>query len=82
MLHLAYLGEARKIDIPDNSLKLLIVRKPVTKIPKGFIHVPQLSPSEKLFKKTMGNWKNGIFSKKELYFLESKNISSKNPDAW
>lgn len=81
MLYLAYLGESRSMEFKENSKKLLIVRKPQGKIPDGFIHVPQLSPSLKLFSKTQ-LWKKNQFSDKEKMFLEDKEVSWEDSDAW
>jgi hypothetical protein len=81
MLHLAYLGEAKKLHLDDKVMKLLIVRKPVSGIPEGFIHVPQLSPSLTLFDRAQ-RWKKGVFHEKELDYLYSIGITENTPDAW
>ena len=50
----------------DNyDIKLQIVRYTSKGLRKGFIHVPHLSPSEELFKKTMYSWKKLKFTKEE-----------------
>lgn len=81
MLKLAYLGEAKKLDLNPDILKLLIVRRPVGRIPNGFIHVPQLSPSNELFEKTQ-LWKANKFKEEEREILKSKDISPLSEDAW
>lgn len=81
MLKLAYLGESKNLNIEKNILKLLIVRRPVGKIPKGFIHVPQLSPSNNLFEKTQ-NWKAKKFNKEELEILKLKDVFSVDENSW
>lgn len=81
MLHLAYLGEAKKLNLPSDIVRFLIVRKPVSGIPAGFIHVPQLSPSLPLFEQTQ-IWKKGIFTIEDKAFLDSSNISSEDPFAY
>lgn len=80
MLYLGYLGEAKKIDIKDDALKLLIVRRPPKVIPKGFIHTPHLSPSVDLFKATQ-RWKKGDFTPKEQHWLKKQNIEI-DENAW
>jgi hypothetical protein len=81
MLYLAYLGEAKKLSFNEMDLKLLIVRKPVSGIPEGFIHVPQLSPSLTLFDKAP-RWKKGMFQEKEEAYLRSIGITENTLDAW
>lgn len=81
MLHLAYLGEAKKIDHLDQLKKYLIVRKPVHGIPRGFIHVPELSPSLSLFEQAQ-LWKQNIFTKEELEKLPNQIASSKKEVWW
>lgn len=80
MLYLAYLGESKKLNIDNDILKLFIVRRPVGKIPDGFMHVPQLSPSVNLFEKTQ-LWKNRQFNKTEREFLNNKGVLD-DEDAW
>ena len=70
MIYLTYLSEDRKLNITDDSLKLLIVRKPPEVMPKGFIHGPQLSPSLELFFKTK-KWKKGVFTEEEMDFINT-----------
>lgn len=48
LIKLSYLGNHHEFNL-EEGLNLLIVRKPPKKIPKHFIHVPQLSPSLELF---------------------------------
>lgn len=55
MLALHYLAEAKNLDLAS-GLNLLAVRKPPSTNPVGFVHVPQLSPSLALFRKTQ-QWK-------------------------
>lgn len=55
MIYLSYLGNHNQFDL-SKGVNLLIVRKPPTKIPKYFIHVPQLSPSIELFNQAQ-KWK-------------------------
>lgn len=81
MLYLSYLGEAKKIEFKETDKKLLAVRKPVSGIPKGFIHVPQLSPSLPLFEQTQ-IWKRGIFKEVDKAFLKSIGQSIEDPTAW
>lgn len=83
MLHLSYLGEAAKLDISEEALKLLIVRVPPEKIPNGFIHVPQLSPSPHLFK-TVRRWKGEDFTINETAWLGENNLIKKyeGKDLW
>lgn len=80
MLYLGYLGEAKLLNIKENALKLLIVRKPPRVIPESFIHTPQLSPSIDLFNSTQ-RWKKGDFTPKELHWLKQQNIEM-NEDTW
>lgn len=81
MLYLAYLGESKKIVFHENDLKLLIVRKPVSGIPNGFIHVPQLSPSLPLFEQAQ-IWKKGVFQKEDTAYLHSIQIAEDDTEAW
>ncbi|MDF2880001.1 MAG: hypothetical protein K0R54_558 [Clostridiaceae bacterium] len=81
ILHLAYLGEAKKLNLSENTKKFFIVRKPVGGIPKGFIHVPQLSPSIELFDKTQ-KWKKNEFNDDEIKELKTNNISLTDKSAW
>jgi uncharacterized protein YeaO (DUF488 family) len=81
MLHLAYLGESKKIVVDNNTLRFLIVRKPVSGIPEGFIHVPQLSPSLPLFEQTQ-IWKKGIFKEKDIAYLHSIQKTKTDPEAY
>lgn len=53
------------LDLSDYSVKLQIVRYTTKGIRAGFTHVPHLSPSEELFKKTMYGWKKLKFSQLE-----------------
>ena len=81
MLKLAYLGEAKKLNLPSNTLRFLIVRKPVSGIPVGFIHVPQLSPSLPLFEQTQV-WKKGMFTESEKIRLTELGVSTEDPFAY
>ena len=81
MLHLAYLGEAKKLHIKDDALKLFIVRKPTKIIPQGFIHTPQLSPSIELFNAAM-RWKKGDFSPKEESWIRKQNFNKDRDNLW
>ncbi len=81
MLYLAYLGKATKLAINDKVPKLLIVRKPMSGIPKGFIHVPQLSPSTELFNNSR-RWKENHFHSDEKILFDEMKVSSQDKDAW
>lgn len=81
MLYLAYLGESKQLNINTEALKLLIVRKPVSGIPKGFIHVPQLSPSLPLFEQAQ-KWKKEITRKADIEYLKSIKKSVYEGDSW
>lgn len=76
------MGESKKLEIPENTLKLFIVRKPVNGIPKGFIHTPQLSPSLELFEKTQEKFKKNIFNKEEIEYLYSINKLNEEKSWW
>lgn len=54
-----------EIDLTEYQVRLQIVRYRTKGLKAGFIHVPELAPSEQLFKKTMYKWKRLIFSKEE-----------------
>ena len=81
MLYLGSLSQSKKLENINELKKLLIVRKPPEKIPNGFIHVPQLSPSLDLFFRTK-NWKKGNFKEHELFILENKFPDLKDEDKW
>ncbi|WCK57152.1 DUF488 family protein (plasmid) [Aneurinibacillus sp. Ricciae_BoGa-3] len=81
MLHLAYLGESKKLEIPDRAAKFLIVRKPVSGIPAGFLHIPQLSPSLNLFDKTQ-IWKKKIYQSEDVNYLHSLDIGELEDGVW
>lgn len=81
MLYLAYLGESKQLNIGTDAMKLLIVRKPVSGIPQGFIHVPQLSPSLSLFEQAQ-IWKKEITRKTDVEYIESINKSIHDTDSW
>lgn len=81
MLTLSYLGEAKSLNLDENTLKLLIVRRPVSGIPKGFVHVPHLSPSNELFERTQ-MWKENKFKDDEIKTLEETGVSPDSKDAW
>lgn len=81
MVYLAYLGEIKKIKYKNPSKKYLIVRRPVGRMPKGFIHMPQLSPSVGLLKNTL-RWKKGQFTKDEITKLNNMSINHNVKDAW
>lgn len=53
------------LDLSDYEIKLQIVRFTSKGIKEGFTHVPHLSPSENLFRKTMYGWKKLKFTQKE-----------------
>lgn len=55
-----------EINLSKYNIKIQIVRCTSKGVKSGFIHVPHLSPSENLFKKTMYSWKKLKFSKEEL----------------
>lgn len=80
MLQLSYLGESKKLQLSPETEKWLIVRKPISGIPHGFLHVPALSPSIRLFDKAQ-EWKQGYRSPEDLLFLESQQIEN-SADAW
>ncbi|PLS18939.1 hypothetical protein CVD28_00635 [Bacillus sp. M6-12] len=82
MLHLAYLGESKQIIVDSNTLRMLIVRKPVSGIPGGFIHVPQLSPSLQLFDHNRKTWKQGLFTEEDIAYLHSIQQTEDDPEAW
>lgn len=63
------------------GIKFLIVRKPVGKIPEGFIHMPMLSPSLELFNKAH-MWKRSKFSKEEELKLRRIGVDIEDTDAW
>ena len=81
MVYLAYLGESKKIKYKKPNKKYFIVRKPVGRMPKGFIHMPQLSPSVNLLKNAL-RWKKGQFTKNEIAKLNNTNISYNTKNAW
>lgn len=81
MLYLGSLSQAKQLPADNNYKKLLAVRRPPDKIPNGFIHVPQLSPSLELFFKTK-NWKKGNFKEYELFLLEEKFPDISVEDRW
>lgn len=64
-LTLSYLGESKK-QMDKDSIRLLIVRKPPIKIPEGFIHVHQLSPSIELFSQAQ-EWKQQFECKEDWW---------------
>lgn len=53
------------LDLTDYEIKLQIVRFTSKGIREGFAHIPHLSPSENLFKKTMYKWKKLKFTQEE-----------------
>lgn len=57
--------DVENLDLDNYDIKLQIVRYTSKGLRKGFVHVPHLSPSEKLFKKTMYSWKKLKFTKEE-----------------
>lgn len=63
--------DALKLNQEKFDIKLQIVRFTKKGLINGFIHVPQLAPSEKLFKQTMYKWKKNNFSKVEYDFLRN-----------
>lgn len=65
------------IDLTDYTIRLQIVRFTSKGIRKGFKHIPHLSPSESLFKKTMYSWKKLKFSE-----LELKKMSNGRTGTW
>lgn len=81
MLTLSYLGEAKSLNLDKNTLKLLIVRRPVNGIPNGFIHTPQLSPSNELFEKAQ-LWKANKFNDEDIKYLKERGVSPESKDAW
>lgn len=81
MIHLGYLGEVRNISNLENSSLYLIVRKPVSGIPKGFTHLPQMSPSMGLFKDTY-RWKKHQFTESEKRRLEELSINKDDAFTW
>lgn len=81
MLYLAYLGESKQLKLEENILKLLIVRKPVSGIPAGFVHVPQLSPSLPLFDQAQ-SWKKQITRPQDIDYLRSIQKNENDSDAW
>lgn len=81
MVYLAYLGESKNLKYKENSVKYLIVRKPVNKVPKGFIHLPHLSPSAELLEKAQ-RWKRKEFNDKEKLELSKLKIKIESNDAW
>jgi len=81
MIYLAYLGEAKKLEHGNNSKKYFIVRRPVSGIPKGFIHLPHLSPSAELLENAQ-RWKRKEFNDEERLKLLKKYIDIESDDAW
>lgn len=81
MIYLAYLGESKKLQYKNNSIKYLIVRKPVNGISKGFIHLPHLSPSAELLENAQ-RWKRKEFNNEEKLELLKKNVDVELNDAW
>lgn len=57
------------------DIKLHIVRSRKKGVPDGFLHVPELAPSEKLFNKTLNRWKKNKFTSDDLFYLKSINSS-------
>ena len=57
--------DVENLDLDNYDIKLQIVRYISKGLRRGFVHVPHLSPSEKLFKKTMYSWKKLKFTKEE-----------------
>ena len=81
MIYLAYLGESKKLEFKENNVKYLIVRKPVSGIPKGFIHLPHLSPSAELLENAQ-RWKRKEFNNEEKLKLLKQKIDTESNDAW
>lgn len=81
MISLAYLGEDKHLNLDKSVKKLLIVRREPDPFPKGFIYVPQLSPSTDLFNKTQ-RWKKGNFTKKEMLIISDFNNIESNDYWW
>lgn len=54
-----------EMDLFDIKLQIVLSTKKGLLIGKGFIHVPQLAPSEKLFNDAIYKWKKLKFTKKE-----------------
>lgn len=63
--------EVDDVDLSEYHLKLQIVRFRSKGLREGFIHVPELAPSEQLFRKAMYKWKRLIFTKKEKEILSN-----------
>lgn len=57
--------------VEDYDLKLHITRTTKKGIYKGFIHVPQLSPSTQLRDNAIYKWKKLKFNKEELYIMKN-----------
>lgn len=58
-------NRAGEYDLDKFDIKLQIVLSIKKGLRTGFIHVPQLAPSEKLYNVTMYKWKKLKFTKKE-----------------
>lgn len=80
MIYLSYLGESKNINYKHDDKRYLIVRRPVGNIPRGFIHLPQLSPSLDLFEKAQ-KWKTNTFTDLEMETLR-KIESNTDEDSW
>lgn len=65
-----------EIDLSKFDLKLQIVRYTNKGLLTNFIHVPQLAPSERLFKQTMYKWKKFNLTKYEINFLRKGNTGT------
>lgn len=61
--------DALDMNLDEFEIKLQIVRFTGKGLLRGFVQVPQLSPSERLFKQTMYKWKKLNFTKEEINFL-------------
>ena len=59
------------LDLSNYQVKLQIVRYTSKGLKTDFVHVPHLSPSESLFKKTMYSWKKLKFTKEEREKMRS-----------
>lgn len=67
MIHLGYLGEFNEKNIEGKTL-CLIVRKPMGNIPRGFMHMPELSPSLSILARK-DKWRREEYTLEELNLL-------------
>lgn len=67
----ASFDDVEEIDLTEYQVKLQIVRFRTKGLRAGFTHVPELAPSEQLFKKAMYKWKKLIFTKREKEIMSN-----------